>query len=187
MLRRRRPLGLLALGAGRPRARPSAASAPWSATTGPTGDFHPLLDGYRCDLVEMLIRAGEESHARDVSRSCRRRPRRAGRPGPLRRGPERCRAMLADDDGFEAHFAAALALHDRTDDARSSGRARCSALGERRRRARRVREAREPLASGAGGRSRRSAPTRWAEWARRELRAAGSRARRSHARRRRAR
>ncbi|HET6690989.1 MAG TPA: LuxR C-terminal-related transcriptional regulator, partial [Miltoncostaeaceae bacterium] len=137
-----------------------------------TGDLHPLLDGHGADIVETLIRAGDESHARDVLAFIGRQAERADAAWALA-GLERCRGMLADDDGFEAHMAAALAQHDRTDTPFERART-LLALGERRRRARRVRQAREPLAAALETFEALGA-ARWAEWARRELRAAGAR------------
>ena len=139
-----------------------------------TGDFHPLLDGHGADIVETLIRTGEESHARDVLAFMQEHAERAGAAWTLA-GLERCRGLLADDGAFEIHMVAALALHDRTDTPFERART-LLALGERRRRARRVREAREPLGAALTTFEALGA-TRWAEWARRELRAAGTRAR----------
>jgi DNA-binding CsgD family transcriptional regulator len=139
-----------------------------------TGDVHPLLDGHGADIVETLVRAGEESHARDVLALLQAQAARADAAWTLA-ALERCRGLLAGDDGFESHMAAAIAQHDRTDTPFERART-LLALGERRRRARRVRDAREPLAAALETFESLGA-ARWAEWARRELRAAGTRAR----------
>ncbi|HTI32242.1 MAG TPA: AAA family ATPase [Miltoncostaea sp.] len=139
-----------------------------------TGAFHPLLDGHGGDIVETLIRAGEEQHAREVLGFLREQAERAGAAWTMA-ALERCRGMLATDATFEGHMAAAMALHDRTDTPFERART-LLALGERRRRARRVRQAREPLGAALEAFESLGA-ARWAEWARRELRAAGTRAR----------
>ncbi len=165
-------LGLLALSQGDlPRAseRFDALERRYRAT----GDFHPLLDGHGADIVETLIRTGKESQARDVLDFIRRQADRADAAWSIA-GLERCRGMLADDDRYERHMAAALAQHDRTDTPFERART-LLVLGERRRRARRVRQAREPLGAALAVFEGLGA-VRWAEWARRELRAAGTRA-----------
>ncbi len=166
-------LGLLALGQGDLRAaaeRFGALERRYRAT----GAFHPLLDGHGADIVETLIRRGEDAHAADVLALVHGHAERAGAAWTLA-GLERCRGLLAGDDAFEDPMAAALAIHDRT--ATPLERARTLlALGERRRRARRVREAREPLRAALDTFDALGA-ARWADWARRELRAAGARAR----------
>ena len=165
-------LGLLALSQGdltRAGERFGALERRYRAT----GDFHPLLDGHGADIVETLIRTGEDSHARDVLAFLQAQAARADAAWTLA-GLERCRGMLAGDDAFEAHMEAALAQHDRTDTPFERART-LLALGERRRRARRVRHAREPLTDALETFESLGA-VRWAEWARRELRAAGTRA-----------
>ncbi|HTI34439.1 MAG TPA: AAA family ATPase [Miltoncostaea sp.] len=166
-------VGLLALSQGDlPRAveRFGALERRYRAT----GAFHPLLDGHGADIVETLLRAGEEQHARDVLNFLREQAERAGAAWTLA-ALERCRGMMATDARFEGHMAAALALHDRTDTPFERART-LLALGERRRRARRVRQAREPLGAALEAFEALGA-ARWAEWARRELRAAGTRTR----------
>ena len=89
---------------------------------------------------------------------------------------ERCRGLLAGDDEFDAHFAAALRWHEGV--LCPFERARTElCLGERLRRARRRVDAREPLQRALGAFEQIGAEI-WAERARRELRATGERARR---------
>ena len=136
---------------------------------------HPLIDGFLCDLAE--VRARLESA--DASETVAVLAGQAEATGAVwaAAAAARARGLLADDDGFEGHFAEALALHDRTTTPFERGRT-LLCLGERRRRARRVREARAPLASALEVFEVLGADP-WADWARRELRASGSRARRS--------
>ena len=137
------------------------------------GDEHPLIDGFLCDLAEIRARL-EADDAVETIEVLSRQAEAAAAVWPAA-AAARARGLLADDEGFEAHFATALALHDRTTTPFERGRT-LLCLGERRRRARRVREARAPLA-GALEVFEGLGAERWADWARRELRATGTRAR----------
>jgi DNA-binding CsgD family transcriptional regulator len=133
---------------------------------------NPLLDMHRPDLVETLIRRGEVDGAGDLLEDLEEQARDTKASWPAA-AAARCRGLLAPDDAFEDHFAAALELHARTPTPFERARTELC-LGERRRRARRPHEAREPLASAlATFDAMRAAP--WAERTRRELRAAGGR------------
>lgn len=84
---------------------------------------------------------------------------------------QRCRGLLADDDGFEPHFRAALGLHEAIPSPFALARTRL-AYGERLRRAGRRRDARGQLREALATFERLGAAG-WAERARSELRASG--------------
>jgi DNA-binding CsgD family transcriptional regulator len=138
------------------------------------GDFHPLIDGHEGDMVEVLIRADRRDEALTALAGLERNASRTGAVWPAA-AAARCRGLMAGDDGFEEHFAEAVALHGRTETPFEHART-LLCLGERRRRARRVRDAREPLAAALDAFEGLGAAP-WAEWARRELRATGTRTR----------
>lgn len=132
---------------------------------------HPLIDSYRQDLVESLVRGGKDDRARDELVILETQAEKTRSPSATA-AVERCRGLLADHDDYERHFGAALALHARTPTPFERARTELC-LGERRRRARRMREARQPLESAlVTFESIGAAP--WADRARRELRAAGA-------------
>ena len=134
---------------------------------------HPLVDCQRQDLVEALIRTGRLDEAEAALATLERQADATGTAW-TRAAAARCRGLLAPDDAFEPHFAAALALHAETPVPFEAARTELC-LGERRRLARRPREARAPLSSALDGFERLGAAP-WADHARRELRAAGGRA-----------
>lgn len=166
-------LGLLALTQGA-FALALAHLVPVAGRARDGGVVHPLLVPFRQDLVEARIRLGQDGEAaRDLAEL----QSHADRTGALwaAAAAARCRGLMAAERDYEAHFAAAAALHERTTTPLERARTDLC-LGERHRRARRVRDARAPL--------RRALETfeglgavLWAEWARRELRAAGGRPR----------
>ncbi|MFB6391765.1 LuxR C-terminal-related transcriptional regulator [Polymorphospora lycopeni] len=91
----------------------------------------------------------------------------------------RCAGLLADEDGYEAEFRRALALHETLPDAYALARTRLS-FGERLRRGGRKLAAREQLRRAHEIFDRLEAGP-WAERARRELRATGEKIRRATA------
>ncbi len=165
-------LGLLALGTGdldRAATTLRSVARGHAAVQMPP---HPLLDLHGPDLVETLIRRGERREATQVLAELEDHAGLTRAVWPAA-SAARCRGLMAADDDFEEHFAAALELHGRTSTPFDRARTELC-LGERRRRARRPQDAREPLASAlATFDAMRAAP--WAERTRRELRAAGGR------------
>ena len=89
---------------------------------------------------------------------------------------ERCRGLLADADGFEAHFAAALDLHTKAESPFALARTRLC-YGERLRRAGRRVEARDQLRAALETLERIGAEP-WVERVGAELRASGEKLRR---------
>jgi DNA-binding CsgD family transcriptional regulator len=136
------------------------------------GRPHPLMVPYVQDLIETRIRLGQTAEATEELEAFADQAEAIGAAWP-RAAAERCRGLLAADDGFEEHFARALVLHGLTPTPFERGRTELC-LGERRRRARRLREAREPLGDALAIFEALGAEP-WAEWVRRELRAAGAR------------
>lgn len=122
------------------------------------------------DLVEALLRVGRVDEARERLAELRAYGEPRGRPWVLAVAA-RCEGLLADDDGFEASFDAALRHHEAAGHPLAEART-LLAYGERLRRARRKAAAREPLtrAHEAFG---RMGCRGWAERARAELAATG--------------
>jgi DNA-binding CsgD family transcriptional regulator len=128
------------------------------------------------DLCESYIRTGQATDAEATLEALEARVA-ASQSTPAGAGAARCRGLLADDDGFEAHFARALALHADPQSTCPFEHARTLlCLGERRRRARRRIEARAPLRAAIATFDALGAVP-WADRARTELRATGERAR----------
>jgi DNA-binding NarL/FixJ family response regulator len=122
-------------------------------------------------LVEALARQGETAEAERLLDGYELTVDATGRQ--LGRAlAARCRGLLAGDDGYEACFARAIALHPAGDRPFELARTQL-ALGERRRRARRRAAAREPL-SAALATFERLGATLWAARARRELELSGT-------------
>ncbi len=162
-------LGLLGLAAGDLEEAPGHLEAVHQqALRG--GLTNPMLLPYLQDLVEVQVRLGDPA-----PESLAELERQAGMTGASwpAAAAARCRGLLAPDDGFEAEFETALALHARTPTPIEEART-LLCHGERRRRARRMRDARPPLAR-ALTLFEASGAAAWAERARRELRAAGAR------------
>jgi DNA-binding CsgD family transcriptional regulator len=127
------------------------------------------------ELVEVLLRLGRAAEAESTAEACEQAAAAKGQPWALARAA-RARALLAGDDGFEAAFEAALALHAQTPDAFEAARTRL-AYGARLRRARRRVQARAPLRAAIAAFDRLGAAP-WSEHARAELAATGETARR---------
>lgn len=166
-------LGLLALSVGEP-AEAAGHFLTVSREETRIPEEHPLIDMFRCELAEVLVRLDDPRAAAAAATLEAQAVRSDATWG--RAVVARCRGLAAGDDAFERHFADALDLHDRTDTPHERART-LLALGQRRRRARRVRDAREPLGEALTAFETVGA-VHWAELARRELRAAGARARR---------
>jgi DNA-binding CsgD family transcriptional regulator len=166
--------GLLELGAG--------AYDEAIAVLEPTGRFsldrgleEPGVAAWAQDLAEAYIRAGRPADAEGTLAVLAAQAERTGRP-LAHAAVARCRGLLGADGDVDAHFAAALAWHDRAADPFERARTELC-FGELLRRARRRVDAREPLQRALGAFELIGAEL-WAERARRELRATGERARR---------
>jgi DNA-binding CsgD family transcriptional regulator len=162
-------LGLLELGLGRTDAAVGHLTA-LSERLGERRLREPGVIQWVPDLVEAQIRAG---HAEDAERTLAEFEaiaREADRTWALA-ASARCRGLLAGDEEFEAVFADAVELHERTPTPFELARTQLC-LGERLRRARRRADAREPLREALATFERLGA-TPWAERARRELEATG--------------
>lgn len=129
----------------------------------------PLTILWMPDLVEAYCRAGRAEQALDLVATLEARARGGAVPlaGAL---AARCRGLVADD--FDAHFAEALALHERADAPFERART-LLAHGARLHRARRRMDARERLREALAAFDGLGAAP-WAERARAELRAAGA-------------
>jgi DNA-binding CsgD family transcriptional regulator len=127
------------------------------------------------DLVEACARLGREDEARAWLDGWAERGERAS-PEWGGAVAARCRGILAADDEFDGHFATALALHGRVEDAFAEARTRLC-HGERLRRAGRRVDARAELREALAGFERLEA-TAWIDRAERELRATGEKLRR---------
>ncbi len=165
-------LGLLLLGAGRPADAADHLSGVARRHATQRLPINPLMDAFMPDLAESLIRSGSLDAAAEAVEELAAAAARTGASWPAACAA-RCRGLMARDDAFEDHFAAALEHHARTPTPFERARSELC-LGERRRRARRVREARAPLEAALATFDAIGA-TAWAQWARRELRATGSR------------
>jgi DNA-binding CsgD family transcriptional regulator len=165
--------GLLALGVG--RLDDAAATLAEAAAESAETDLFDLDALPEPDLVETFVRLGREADARRAYERWVER----GVPAQTALGralAARCRGLLADDGGFAAELAGALAVHTALEDVFGEARTRLC-LGERlRRRGLRV-EARRELHLALELFERLEAVP-WAERARSELRASGERLRR---------
>ncbi|UGS36249.1 hypothetical protein DSM104329_02650 [Capillimicrobium parvum] len=127
------------------------------------------------DLVEACVRRGGDERAPPGFEAFAQRAVEKGQPWALAR-LERARGLLAGDEDFERHFAAALRLHGDTPDRFEEARTRLC-HGERLRRARRRVQARAELRRSFEAFDELGAAP-WAERARIELQATGETARR---------
>lgn len=123
------------------------------------------------DLVEVEVRLGDHEVAAAEARTFQQAARAKGLPFALARA-ERSLGLVASDDGFEAHFEAALAHHARTRDTFDTARTNLC-YGERLRRARRPGDARRHLADALAAFDRLGA-TPWSQRALTELGASGA-------------
>lgn len=124
-----------------------------------------LQDG--ANPVEALVREGREDEALASMARLKAGAELTGGAWP-RAALERCRGLLAPENEFDAHFAAALELHD-AGVAMPLERARTLlCFGERLRRAKRRADARGPLSEAERAFDRAGA-TAWAERARKEI------------------
>ena len=161
-------LGLLELGTGRSDAAFEHLGRVARLTeANRVGDAS--LTSWAPDRIEALARAGHSDASAALARL-----RNEAERSQLQRtlaAADRCAGLLADQDEFEASFAQALRLHDRTPD--PFERARTQLLfGERLRRAKRKTEAREQLRAALDTFDQLGAAP-WADQARRELHASG--------------
>jgi DNA-binding CsgD family transcriptional regulator len=122
------------------------------------------------ELVDALLRLGEEPEARAVAAAYERAARGKGQPWALARA-ERTRGLLADDASAPRFFEAALEAHAATVDRFETARTRL-AYGERLRRAARRVDARAQLRSALDDFEDLGA-MRWAETSATELAATG--------------
>ena len=122
------------------------------------------------DLVEICVHLGRDAEARAYLDGWAERSLLAS-PVWGAAVAARCRGILASDDAFEEHFADALALHGKAEDAFAEARTRLC-FGERLRRAGRRVDAREQLRPALATFDRLECVA-WIERARRELRATG--------------
>ena len=127
------------------------------------------------ELVDAYLRLGRTADAARIAERLDLDARRKGQPWALARAA-RCRAMLAPDDDFEAHFNEAVQLHERTPDLFELGVTRFF-FGARLRRGRRRADARVQLRAALAIFDRLGAAP-WAEMTRVELLATGETARR---------
>ncbi|HEV7773841.1 MAG TPA: LuxR family transcriptional regulator [Conexibacter sp.] len=165
-------LGLLEAGSGRWEAAldPFERAARGTAEQGfYVGGVAPALE-----LAEACARTGRAEQAQALLAKFERSELPAV---PLQAGlAARCRGLLAEVDGFEAHFAAALELHASGGYPLALARTQLC-FGERLRRGGRRVDAREQLRAALDGFERLGAQG-WAERAREELRASGETLRR---------
>lgn len=157
----RRALGLLDLVAG----RHAEAARHFESAGDPAAD---LAMEAAPDLVEALVRAGDQEHAAEVADRYARWVGGTAAPGALALAA-RCRALTGDD--ADAGFAESLRLHALADAPLELARTELL-LGERLRRERRRSEARGHLRAAAEN-FRRAGAAAWAERALGELRATG--------------
>src|SRR4051794_5275977 len=130
------------------------------------------------ELVDAHLRLGQADEAAAAAGAFAARADAKGQPWALARAA-RCRGLLADAGDLEAHFDAALALHERTPDAFETARTRL-AYGARLRRARKRVRAREELRAALETFEALGARP-WADQADAELAATGETARRRDA------
>ncbi|MFB4287430.1 AAA family ATPase [Nonomuraea sp. ATR24] len=156
-----------------------ATGRPHGAATGLVAD--PGVDlpadlamGMAPDLVEALVRAGDQEGAAAAAARYERWTAYTGSPelGAL---AARCRALVSEGADAHGHFAEALRLHALADSPLELARTELL-LGERLRRDRRRSEARRHLREAAEG-FRRLGALAWADHAQGELRATGEQAR----------
>ena len=162
-------LGLLELGRGDPEAA-MVALEPVERTVREGGLGEPWLLQWAPDLIEACSHAGRTERAAEILDTFEHQARGTGRISALA-AAARCRGILALDDAFEAHFEAALELHDRVPTPFERGRSEL-AYGARLRRTQSRTKARERLRA-ALQRFERLGAEPWAERARSELRASG--------------
>lgn len=167
-------LGFAALGAGEPdlALAPLQQARALSARFGVPG-LHWMP--WQPDLIEVLLAHGDRAQAQDVLRALEDGTRNTTSFGS-RALAARCHGMLATGSGADEHFAAALALHEKTPTPIERART-LLCWGEQLRRAGRRVEAREKLRAAHEIYERIDAPL-WAQRARRELAGTGERARR---------
>lgn len=122
------------------------------------------------ELVEALLRAGDEQTARSLATRHRDRAETKGQPWSLARAG-RSALLLAPDDTLDDIFATTLELHHRTPDAFETARTLLT-YGSRLRRARRRVDARSPL-EGAYATFELLGARPWAQTAADELEATG--------------
>ncbi|MEV4013405.1 LuxR family transcriptional regulator [Nonomuraea angiospora] len=167
----RRALGLIELVAGRHR----EAVRHFEAIGGRDAEAPPdLAMGIVPDLVEALVRAGEQDRAAAATARYARWTERIASPG-LGALAARCRALVRADGGADVHYAESLRLHA-TSDAPLEHARTALLFGEQLRRDRRRSEAQEHLRAAAETFRRIGALT-WADRALGELRATGEPAR----------
>ena len=164
--RAQRALGLLDLALG------DAESALTHLEAARARVGHPLLAAFLLpDLVEAAIRAGKRESATEPAALLAQWAQAAGAP-TAQALARRCQALTAPDDEAEAHFKAALHLHDEAP-AQPFERARTELLyGERLRRDRRRTDARHQLRAALETFEQLDAAP-WASRARTELQATG--------------
>jgi DNA-binding CsgD family transcriptional regulator len=144
-------------------------------------EVHELADADlvpAAELVDALVRVGEQDEARVVASAYERAARAKGQPWALARA-ERVRGLLADDVSAPGCFEAALEAHVVTVDRFQTARTRL-AYGERLRRLARRIDARSQLRAALEDFEDLGA-TRWAERAAAELAATGETVRRRDA------
>jgi DNA-binding CsgD family transcriptional regulator len=127
------------------------------------------------ELVDLYLRLGRDRQAAEAAENFEREAAAKAQPWALARAA-RCRGMLAAEDKFDQHFAAALELHDQTPDEFEKARTRL-VYGARLRRERQRIRAREQLRAAIDTFDGRGAVA-WSEMARAELAATGETARR---------
>ena len=127
------------------------------------------------ELVEAYVRLGRRDEAESLTDRYLVAAHAKGQPWSLARAL-RCRGLVADEAGYDAHFQGALELHARTPDAFERART-ALAYGERLRRARKRVRARDQLRAAWETFDRLDARS-WAERARTELAASGETLRR---------
>lgn len=187
----RRALGLIELVAGRHReaARHFESIGDWTADPPPD-----LAMGVLPDLVEALVRAGENDRAIDATTRYEKWTGHTPELAPPTTGPEpaaaklgvaadlvvvpevaalvaRCRALVSTDGGADGHYAEALHLYAMADSPFECARTQLL-CGEQLRRDRRRNEAQVHLREAADS-FRRMGAHAWAERAEGELRATG--------------
>jgi DNA-binding CsgD family transcriptional regulator len=164
----RTSLGLLELGLGHPE---EALRHLDEVARSPTAlGFHDRDIVPEADRVEALVRLGRIGEAREALGDSIERLERTGPAWGAAVGA-RLRALVGDDEAFEASFATALELHRGLDDAFSRARTQL-AFGERLRRAGRRRDARVQLRAALETFDELGAVP-WLERASGELRASG--------------
>jgi len=132
----------------------------------------PAVVQWAPDLVMTYARLGRTAEAEATLEEFEGQAQRTGRSWALA-AAQRCRGLLADDDGFEERFVDALAWHERTPTPFPRALTQLC-LGERLRRARRPTDARPPFRSALEAFERLGAEP-WSAQARGELAATGER------------